>query len=51
LTLLVTGAVDPRPLVRIYPLEQWRTAFDDLAARAVVKAALSPTARQVSPTL
>ncbi len=42
LTLLTTGAVDPRPLVRLYPLEQWRDAFDDLAARAVVKAALAP---------
>jgi L-iditol 2-dehydrogenase len=44
LTLLATGALDPRPLVRLYPLEQWQAAFDDLAAEAVVKAALTPTA-------
>jgi threonine dehydrogenase-like Zn-dependent dehydrogenase len=43
LDLIATSAVDPRPLVRLYPLEQWRSAFDDLAARAVVKAALVPT--------
>jgi alcohol dehydrogenase/L-iditol 2-dehydrogenase len=43
LNLVATGAVDPRPLIRLYPLEQWRSAFDDLAARAVVKAALVPT--------
>ena len=46
LTLLATGAVDPRPLVRKYPLEEWRTAFDDLAARAVVKAVLTPNAQK-----
>jgi L-iditol 2-dehydrogenase len=43
LNLVATGAVDPRPLVRLYPLEQWRSAFDDLATEAVVKAALVPT--------
>ncbi|HXW81530.1 MAG TPA: alcohol dehydrogenase catalytic domain-containing protein [Acidimicrobiales bacterium] len=42
LTLLALGAVDPRPLVRAYPLEAWREAFGDLAARQVVKAVLRP---------
>jgi len=42
LALMATGAVDPRPLVRFYPLEDWRSAFDDLVARTVVKAALAP---------
>lgn len=42
LTLLETGAVDPKPLVISYPLEAWREAFDDVAARRVVKAALTP---------
>ena len=51
LTLLATGAVDPRRLVRIYPLEQWRAAFDDLAVEAVVKAALSPTVHNGSSML
>jgi threonine dehydrogenase-like Zn-dependent dehydrogenase len=51
LTLLATGAVDPRRLVRTYALEQWRNAFEDLAARAVVKAALSPIAGQVTSAL
>jgi threonine dehydrogenase-like Zn-dependent dehydrogenase len=51
LALLATGAVDPRRLVRIYPLEEWRAAFDDLAVEAVVKAALSPTVHKASPTL
>jgi threonine dehydrogenase-like Zn-dependent dehydrogenase len=46
LTLLASGAVDPRPLVRKYPLEEWRTAFDDLAARTVVKAALTPNTQK-----
>jgi L-iditol 2-dehydrogenase len=42
LDLLARGEIDPRPLVRFYPLEDWRAAFDDLAARAVVKAVLTP---------
>jgi len=42
LALLAMGAVDPRPLVKVYPLEKWRQAFDDLAAREVVKAVLRP---------
>lgn len=42
LSLLETGAVDPRPLVTSYRLEAWREAFDDLAARRVVKAVLEP---------
>jgi L-iditol 2-dehydrogenase len=51
LALLATGAVDPRRVVRIYPLEEWRAAFDDLAVRAVVKAALSPADHKTSFTL
>lgn len=42
LALLETGAVDPRPLVRGYPLAEWERAFTDLADRSVVKAVLLP---------
>jgi len=46
LALLAQGTVDPRPLVRTYPLEEWRRAFDDLATRSVVKAVLTPLAKR-----
>jgi L-iditol 2-dehydrogenase len=42
LSLLEVGSIDPRPLLTTYPLEAWRQAFDDLASRQVVKAALTP---------
>jgi L-iditol 2-dehydrogenase len=42
LSLLEGGAIDPRPLLTTYPLQAWRQAFDDLASRRVVKAALTP---------
>jgi len=45
LALLASGAVDPRPLVTGYPLEAWERAFQDLAERRVVKAALMPALR------
>ena len=43
LSLLEAGTVDPRPLLTTYPLQAWRQAFDDLASRQVVKAALIPS--------
>jgi threonine dehydrogenase-like Zn-dependent dehydrogenase len=43
LSLLAAGTVDPRPLLTTYPLQAWRQAFDDLASRQVVKAALTPS--------
>jgi L-iditol 2-dehydrogenase len=42
LALLASGALDPTPLITRYPLEGWQQAFDDLAARRVVKAMLKP---------
>jgi L-iditol 2-dehydrogenase len=45
LALLASGAFDPRPLVTGYPLEAWEQAFQDLAERRVVKAALMPALR------
>jgi L-iditol 2-dehydrogenase len=44
LSLLASGAIDPRPLVRAYPLEDWRVAFSDVKSRTVVKAVLQPCA-------
>lgn len=43
LALMARGAVDPRPLASIFPLQAWPEAFDALAARTVVKALLDPS--------
>ena len=42
LMLLASGRIDPAPLVRVYPLDEWETAFEDIVARRVVKAVLQP---------
>lgn len=47
LSLLASGAIDPRPLVRVYPLADWRAAFGDVKSRTVVKAVLQPDADTV----
>ena len=42
LALLARGAVDPAPLATVFPLDDWRAAFDAIADRSVVKALLDP---------
>jgi L-iditol 2-dehydrogenase len=43
LALMARGALDPTPLATVFPLAEWRSAFDALAERRVVKALLDPT--------
>ena len=42
LSLMARGAVDPTPLATVFPLSDWRSAFDALTERRVVKALLDP---------
>lgn len=42
LTLMASGAYDPRPLVAAFDLEDWEQAFSAVEAREVVKAVLTP---------
>jgi threonine dehydrogenase-like Zn-dependent dehydrogenase len=42
LALMASGALDPTPLATVFPLADWRAAFDALARRSVVKALLDP---------
>ncbi|WP_131746231.1 alcohol dehydrogenase catalytic domain-containing protein [Frankia sp. Cppng1_Ct_nod] len=39
---LMAAGYDPSPLVRSYPLADWSEAFDDVAARRVIKAVIVP---------
>jgi L-iditol 2-dehydrogenase len=39
---LMAAGYDPAPLVSPYPLDRWTEAFDDVAARRVIKAVLVP---------
>jgi threonine dehydrogenase-like Zn-dependent dehydrogenase len=43
LALMGRGTLDPTPLATVFPLSEWREAFDALAERRVVKALLDPT--------
>jgi L-iditol 2-dehydrogenase len=43
LALMGRGAIDPTPLATVFPLAEWRAAFDALEGRRVVKALLDPT--------
>jgi L-iditol 2-dehydrogenase len=43
LALMGRGALDPTPLATVFPLGEWRAAFDALERRRVVKALLDPT--------
>jgi threonine dehydrogenase-like Zn-dependent dehydrogenase len=42
LALMASGAFDPAPLARTYPLERWVEAFDAVIARRVIKAMIIP---------
>jgi L-iditol 2-dehydrogenase len=42
LSLMRSGALDPLPLVEVFPLERWDAAFDAVIGRRVVKALLEP---------
>jgi threonine dehydrogenase-like Zn-dependent dehydrogenase len=43
LALMARGAIDPTPLATVFPLDDWRDAFDALTERRVVKALLDPS--------
>jgi L-iditol 2-dehydrogenase len=42
IALMVRGAVDPAPLASVFALSDWKSAFDALTNRRVVKALLDP---------
>ena len=42
LALLARGAVDPTPLASVFPLSDWRAAFEGIRERTAVKALLDP---------
>lgn len=42
LSLLRSGAVDVEPLTTVFPLEEWKEAFESVENRDVVKAILTP---------